>query len=169
MAERKALEPKITVNISDNQEQVVKVGPLSWGGVKDLLDAVAKADLPMPNLAGLDLLGDNMQVIYQWVIKHPPIVAALVRGATGLQDEHIDQLSAGQFVRVTRAAWNALSEDGFVEELQGFFAELLPMTKGAISAIPNQQNPTSQNAEPASTADSASESKSESAPSPAGA
>lgn len=218
MAERKTLEPQITVTGKDSSgqpiEQIVKVGSLSWGAIKTLLDEIASVNLPLPNLAGgavsawisatqegyasidphepaevtaaklaianqqstlglyrvvADLLTENLQVLYQWLLKHPPIASALVRGATGLTEEQIDSLSAGQFLRVTRASWNALVEDGFMEELTGFFGDLIPATKPPESEGETQTaNPSSESSAPAATPGSASESKSASAPSPAG-
>lgn len=169
-------------------DKVVRVGPLNWAGVKTLADAFAKSDLPVPNLqaegirqraaalgasntsgtitpadvAGLayEIVASNLPTLYQWAVRHPPLVAALVRGASNLTGEEVEQLSAGQMLRVARAAWQALVADGFFRELAGFFGELLGLPPTGASPAPA--------AEQATAADSASESSSPSAPAPAG-
>ena len=185
--ERKALDPQIII-----KDKIVSVGPLDWKGVKDFLAAVSSANLPLPDLAtgsvhswiesakvdpslttiGLyqvivDLVSENMQVIYQWIINHPPIVSALVRGATGLEQEELDSLSAGTFVRVVRASWKALVDDGFFSEVGSFFVESLPLSLNQAGAMVSEQGQVSQTL-PASGESSAATSKSESASPPAG-
>ena len=169
-------------------DKVVRVGPLNWAGIKALADAFAKSDLPVPNLqaegirqrvaalggsgttgsitpadvAGLayEVVASNLPTFYQWAVRHPPLVAALVRGASNLTGEEVEQLSAGQTLRVARAAWQSLVSDGFFRELAGFFGELLGLPPTGTSAAPA--------AEQATAADSVSESSSPSAPPPAG-
>lgn len=168
-------------------DKVVRVGPLNWTGVKALADAFAKSDLPVPNLqaegirqraaalgasnasgtvttsdvAGLayEVVASNLPTFYQWAVRHPPLVAALVRGASNLTGEEVEQLGAGQMMRVARAAWQALVDDGFFRELAGFFGELLSLPPTGASPTPAEQ---------AIAADSASELSSPSALSPAG-
>lgn len=170
MAERVVIEPHIAVKDGE-KDQLVAVGPLDWAGVKKLVEAFGKADLPLPNLdasAVADIatfIGMNLPVLAEWVFKHPPIVSALVVGATGLTDAQIDTLSAGKLMKVARASWKALVDDGFFEEVGGFFGDLLPL--GQVSAEQGQPESESQSP-PASGETSPAESKSESEPSPAG-
>lgn len=190
-----AVEPQITIG-----DKIVKVGPLDWAGLKQLVDAFGKADLPLPNLAVLsvrgwldsmhreldeagddplklarasqrsnlhiyellvDFVGENLPALWQWLLKHPPLVAALVAGASNVTHEEMDQLTAGQFLRVARASWQALVADGFFTEAVGFFGGLLGL--GASGPAPGEKSAA------ASTLESASESTSASAPSPVGA
>ena len=194
--EKIAIEPQLTIG-----DKIVKVGPLDWAGLKQLVDAFGKADLPLPNLAGLsvrgwldamhreldeagddlaklaranqrsnlhiyellvDFVGENLPALWQWLLKHPPLVAALVAGASNVTHEEMDRLSAGQFLRVARASWQALAADGFFTEAVGFFGGLLGLG-GSPAATPDERSAA------ASTAASASELTSASAPSPAGA
>ena len=194
--EKTALEPQITIG-----DKIVKVGPLDWAGLKQLVDAFGKADLPLPNLAGLsvrgwidamhreldeagddlaklarasqrsnlhiyellvDFVGENLPALWQWVLKHPPLVAALVAGASNVTHEEMDQLTAGEFLRVARAAWQALAADGFFTEAVGFFGGLLGLG-GSAAEKPDEKSAA------VSTAASASESTSASAPSLVGA
>lgn len=182
---RTELHPQIIVG-----DKLVLVGPLDWGGFRAVIDEFARADLPLPSLetSGLrlklaklvegpgmpgalsltgvvelvfELVAGNLPVLYQWALKHPPLLAAFVRGASNLNDDEVRQLSAGQVLRVARAAWQALVADGFFAEAAGFFGELVGL------------RPTSQPAEPPrspapSAADFASASKSISPPSPIG-
>lgn len=193
--EKTAVEPQITIG-----DKIVKVGPLDWAGLKQLVDAFGKADLPLPNLAGLsvrgwldsmhreldeagddpfklarasqrsnlhiyellvDFVGENLPAIWQWLLKHPPLVAALVAGASNVTHEEMDQLTAGQFLRVARASWQALVADGFFTEAVGFFGGLLGLGGSGLAS--------GDKSVAASTAASASESTSASAPSPVGA
>lgn len=190
-----AVEPQITIG-----DKIVKVGPLDWAGLKQLVDTFGKADLPLPNLAGLsvrgwldsmhreldeagndlaklaranqrsnlhiyellvDFVGENLPALWQWLLKHPPLVAALVAGASNVTHEEMDQLTAGQCLRVARASWQALVADGFFAEAVGFFGGLL-----GLGASVQASGDTSV---AASTAASASESTSASAPLPVGA
>jgi hypothetical protein len=191
-----AVEPQITIG-----DKIVKVGPLDWAGLKQLVEAFGKADLPLPNLAGLsvrgwldsmhreldeagddplklarasqrsnlhiyellvDFVGENLPALWQWLLKHPPLVAALVAGASNVTHEEMDRLTAGELLRVARASWQALAADGFFTEAVGFFGGLLGL--GASGQLaPGEPSAA------ASTAASASESTSASAPSPVGA
>lgn len=110
----------------------------------------------------VDFVGENLPAIWQWLLKHPPIVAALVAGSSNVAPDEIEQLSAGQFLRVARASWQALVADGFFTEAVGFFGGLLGLGTNAAPA------PEANHAA-ASTAASASGSTSASAPSPVGA
>jgi hypothetical protein len=193
--EKSAVEPQITIG-----DKIVKVGPLDWAGLKQLVDTFGKADLPLPNLAGLsvrgwldsmhreldeagddlaklaranqrsnlhiyellvDFVGENLPALWQWLLKHPPLVAALVAGASNVTHDEMDQLTAGQLLRVARASWQALVADGFFTEAVGFFGGLLGL--GASGQAPGEKSAA------VSTAASASESTSASAPSPVGA
>lgn len=180
------LQPQIVVG-----DKVVQIGPLDWGGLRAVVDEFARADLPLPSLetsglrqkvgkladgssppGGLPLavvaelafefVAGNLPVLYQWALKHPPLLTALVRGASNLNDDEVRQLSAGQMLRVARAAWRALVADGFFAEAAGFFGELVGLRLTGQPAV-RLDSP----APPA--ADSASESRSISPPSPAGA
>lgn len=201
--DKKPLDPSVYVKNAQGEEIRVGVGPLSWLGVKELLDTISAVDLPLPSLAtnsvsawlkgqqgdlasletttdpnemgkllaiaaqrqnlGLyqalvDLLSENFGVLYQWLLKHPPIVESLVRGATGLSREQLESLSAGEFMRVARASLAALMDSGITEEISGFFGELLRRTLGGGAQAESQPNPSS--GEAPSSAESASESKS---------
>jgi hypothetical protein len=194
--EKVTVQPQITLG-----DKVVKVGPLDWAGLKQLVDAFSQADLPLPNLAGLsihgwlesmqqeldqagndlariaranqrsnlklyellvDFVSENLPALWQWALKHPPIVAALVAGSSNVTPEEMEQLSAGQFLRVARAGWQALVDDGFFTEAVGFFGGLLGLGTNAVPAA-------SPSSAAANAGASASESTSASAPSPAGA
>lgn len=180
------LHPQIIVG-----DKVVQIGPLDWGGFRAVVDEFARADLPLPSLeaAGLqqklasiadatvaagglslraavelafEFVAGNLPVLYQWALKHPPLLAALVRGASNLNDDEVRQLTAGQMLRVARAAWRALVADGFFAEAAGFFGELV-----GLRLTPQVTSPPSIAPPPA--AEFASESRSISPPSPAGA
>jgi hypothetical protein len=179
---REDVKPLIRVN-----DKVAQVGPLDWSGFKALVEAFAKADLPLPSLgdalkhkltdvqaaaratgtlsladlAGLvyEFVSGNLPTLYQWLLKHPPLVTALVRGASNLTDDEIASLSPGQVLRVARASYAALVSDGVFTEAAGFFGELIglrPPDAAASSAV-------------AAAADLASESRSASPPSAVGA
>lgn len=180
------LHPQIVVG-----DKVVQIGPLDWGGFRALVDELARADLPLPSLAmsglreklakaidasgassglspaalielAFEVVAGNLPVLYQWALKHPPLLTALVRGASNLNDDEVRQLSAGQVLRVARAAWRALVADGFFAEAADFFGELV-----GLRLTPQMTGPPS--VPPLSAADSANESRSISPPSPAGA
>ncbi|HEX5442271.1 MAG TPA: hypothetical protein VFW87_00520 [Pirellulales bacterium] len=182
---RTELHPQIVVG-----DKLVQVGPLDWGGFRTLVDELARADLPLPSLeatslrqklaqlaggagpaGGIPLSGvvelavefvaGNLPVLYQWALKHPPLLTALVRGSSNLNDDEVRQLSAGQALRVARAAWQALLADGFFAEAAGFFGELVGLR--AMSQPADQASSL-----PPPAVDSASESRSISQPSPAG-
>lgn len=182
---RTQLHPQILVG-----DKAVQVGPLDWAGFRAVVDEFARADLPLPsiNAAGLqerlanragasgaagglslaavldlafEFVAGNLPVLYQWVLKHPPLLTALVRGASNLNDDEVRQLSAGQMLRVARAAWQALVADGFFAEAAGFFGELV-----GLRLTPQMAGPPS--VPPLPAADSASESRSTSPPSPVG-
>ena len=189
--EKVAVQPQITLG-----DKVVKVGPLDWAGLKQLVDAFSQADLPLPNLAGLsihgwlqtmqqeldqagndlariaranqrsnlklyellvDFVSENLPALWQWALKHPPIVAALVAGSSNVTPDEMEQLSAGQFLRVARAGWQALVDDGFFTEAVGFFGGLLGL---GTNAVP----PASPSSAAVNAGASASESTSASAP-----
>jgi hypothetical protein len=199
--EKVAVQPQITLG-----DKVVKVGPLDWAGLKNLVDAFSKADLPLPNLAGLSIhgwldsmqaeldeageelakiaqanqrgnlklyeiilefLSDNLPIVWEWLLKHPPLLTALVSGSSNVSPDELEQLSAGQLLRVARAAWQALVDDGFFTEAAGFFGDLLGLGTNVANQPPQSQPP--QNRAAAATAASTSESTSVSAPLPAGA
>ena len=175
-----------TIRVAD---KIVQVGPLEWSGFKALVEAFAKADLPLPSLsdalrqklsdvqaaaratgtlslvdlAGLvyEFVAGNLPTLYQWLLKHPPLVTALVRGASNLTDDEIASLSPGQVLRVARASYAALVSDGVFTEAAGFFGELVGLRPpdGDASAMSS--------AAPAAT-DFANASRSASPPSPAG-
>ncbi|HVA50229.1 MAG TPA: hypothetical protein VNH11_27995 [Pirellulales bacterium] len=182
---RTDVQPPIRVG-----DKIIQVGPLDWSGFKALVEAFAKADLLLPSLndglrtklaevqtaaratgtlslvdlAGLvyEFVAGNLPTLYQWLLKHPPLVTALVRGASNLTDDEIASLSPGEVLRVARAAYSALVADGVFAEAAGFFGELVgmrppgPAASGASSALLD-------------VADYASESKSASPPPPVGA
>ena len=182
--QRQDVTPPIRVN-----DKIVQVGPLDWSGFKALVEAFAKADLPLPtlgdslrqkladvqasarasgtlalvDLAGLvyEFVASNLPTLYQWLLKHPPLVTALVRGASNLTDDEIASLSAGEVLRIARVAYATLMADGVFSEAAGFFGDALglrpaaPAESDSSAVIPVE--------------DSASESKSRSPPQPAGA
>jgi hypothetical protein len=171
-------------------DKIVQVGPLDWAGFKLLVDAFAQANLPLPTLndvalrqklaevqAGArapgslslaDLVGlayefvaGNLPTLFQWILKHPPLVTALVRGASNLTEDEIAALSAGEVLRVARAAYAALVRDGVFAEAAGFFGELVGLRPPTTTA-------SDQAFTPPLAADSASVLKSASPPQPAG-
>lgn len=146
---RKSLEPQLLV-----KDKVVQVGSLSWADFRKLVDAFSSANLPLPTLDGeglrqkidalqataaidgsvvaTDLIGlvvefvsSNLPTIVAWIAQHPPLVETLVLGATNLTAEETAALSAGQMLRVARAAFRCLVDDGVFAEAAGFFGELL--------------------------------------------
>jgi hypothetical protein len=186
MPNREDMKPQIRVG-----DKIVQVGSLDWSGFKTLVEAFAKADLPLPSLAdeGLrqkfasvqasakslgtlslaDLAGlvyefiaGNLPTLFQWIVRHPPLVAALVRGASNLTEEEIASLSAGEVLRIARAAYGALVSDGVFTEAAGFFGELLGMRSLAPAA-------SSESSVAPAAADFVSESKLPSPPQPVGA
>lgn len=175
-SEKKAVEPQVTVSDQGGKETVVKVGPLSWSALKEVVRELEKAELPLPMFevgpSGILDIGaiitSNLPVLSQWVFKHPPIAAAFVIGATGLTEEELDQLSSGEFVRVARAAWKAVLDDGLFTELSGFFAESLPLSQPAAQGAEENQ-PSESPSQPTNGQPSADASKPESAAQPAGA
>lgn len=179
------LHPQIVVG-----DKLVRVGPLDWAGFRAVVDEFARADLPLPSLeinslqqklaklangsggsSGLSLaavaeltfefVAGNLPVLYQWALKHPPLLTAFVRGASNVDDDEARQLTAGQMLRVARAAWQALVADGFFAEAAGFFGELV----GLRPTRPPRDEPASP---PPPAEDCVSESKSTSPPSPVG-
>jgi hypothetical protein len=74
------------------------------------------------------LLADNVDTLSRWILGHPPIVAALVVGSSNLSPDEVERLSAGELVRVARAAWSALAADGFFVEAAGFFGDLVGLS-----------------------------------------
>ncbi|MGH7139524.1 MAG: hypothetical protein ACREHD_27575 [Pirellulales bacterium] len=186
MSNREDFNPPIRVN-----DKVVQVGALDWSGFKALVDAFAQADLPLPSLndsalrqkladvqaaakasgtlslvdlAGVlyEFVAGNLPTLYQWMLRHPPLLTALVRGASNLTEDEIASLSAGEVLRVSRAAYAALVGDGVLAEAAGFFGELVGLRPPATVA-------SAANSAPPIAAESASESKSASPPQPAGA
>lgn len=169
-------------------DKIVQVGPLDWSGFKALVEAFAKADLPLPSLddslrqklaevqasarasgtlslvdlAGLvyEFVAGNLPTLYQWLLSHPPLLTALVRGASNLSDDEIASLSTGEVLRVARAAYAALVADGVFAEAAGFFGEMIGLRPVASAES------TSSAATDAE--DSASESRLPSAPQPVG-
>jgi hypothetical protein len=83
------------------------------------------------------LLAENLDTLAAWLLAHPPIVSALVQGASNFSADEVDRLSAGELLRVARAAWAALTADGFFTEAAGFFGDLLGLhpTKGSAKSI----------------------------------
>ncbi|HEV3004317.1 MAG TPA: hypothetical protein VGX78_07635 [Pirellulales bacterium] len=71
------------------------------------------------------LLADNLDTLASWLLAHPPIVSALVQGSSNLSIDEVDRLTAGESLRVARAAWAALAADGFFTEAAGFFVDLV--------------------------------------------
>lgn len=179
------LHPQIIVG-----DKVVHVGPLDWAAFRAVVDEFARAGLPLPSLeitslqqklaqltngwggsSGLSLAAvaelafefvvGNLPVLYQWALKHPPLLTAFVRGSSNLNDDEVQQLTAGQMLRVARAAWQALAADGFFAEAARFFGELVGLRP--------TRRPGDQPASPPPPAeDCVSESKSTSPPSPVG-
>jgi hypothetical protein len=143
-------------------DKIVQVGPLDWSGFKALVEAFAKADLPLPSLNDalrqrladvqasarasgslslIDLVGlvyefvaGNLPTLFQWLLKHPPLVTALVRGASNLSDDEIASLTTGQVLRVARAAYAALVADGVFAEAASFFGEIVGIRPLATAA-----------------------------------
>jgi hypothetical protein len=176
MSNREDVNPPIRVN-----DKIVQVGALDWSGFKGLVDAFAQADLPLPSLndsalrqklaevqAGAkasgtlslvdlasmayEFIAGNLPILYQWILKHPPLVTALVRGASNLTEDEVASLSAGEALRVARAAYAALVGDGVFAEAAGFFGELVGLRPAAAAA-------SAASFAPPTAADSASESK----------
>lgn len=170
-------------------DKIVQVGPLDWSAFKALVDAFAQADLPLPalkdgalrqklaeiqagakasgvlslvDLAGLayEFVAGNLPVLFQWMLKHPPLVTALVRGASNLTEEEVAGLSAGEVLRVARAAYAALVRDGVFAEAAGFFGELAGLRPPAAAS--------GESSAPATAAVSAGVLKSPSPPQPVG-
>lgn len=169
-------------------DKIVQVGPLDWSAFKALVDAFAQANLPLPSLndgalrrkltelqadakssrslslvdlAGMlyEFVAGNVSCLFQWILKHPPLVTALVRGASNLTEEEIASLSPGEVFRVARAAYAALVRDGVFAEAAGFFGELVGLRPPAASGEVFR---------PATAADSVSALKSPSPASPVG-
>jgi hypothetical protein len=177
---------KPTIRVGD---KIVQVGPLDWSGFKGLVEAFAKADLPLPSLndplrqkladvqagaratgalslvdlAGLvyEFVAGNLPTLYQWLLKHPPLVTALLRGASNLTDDEIASLSTGEVLRIARAAYAALVSDCVFTEAAGFFGELIGLRPVAPAV--------SETSAAVVVAGSASESRSASPPQPVGA
>lgn len=185
MLNREDIQPPLRVG-----DKIVQVGALDWSGFKALVEAFAKADLPLPSLADgalrqklaevqaaarangtlslVDLAGlayefvaGNLPTLYQWMLRHPPLLTALVRGASNLTEEEIASLSAAEVLRVARAAYAALVADGVFTEAACFFGEVVGMRPFLAAA-------SATSSAPAASADYVSESKSPSPPQPAG-
>lgn len=92
------------------------------------------------------LASENLPILTAWITGHPPIITALVEQATNLSPEEIDKLSAGQLMRVARAAWDELVADGFFSGAAGFFAGLvgLKVNQAPDTSKKNQADPASQ-------------------------
>lgn len=85
-----------------------------------------------------ELLSANLDVLREWIIGHPPIVTALVAAASNLAPAEIDALTAGELLRVARAAWTELVNDGFFTEAAGFFGGLLGLGAQQTQTDPSQ-------------------------------
>lgn len=160
MPDRKNLVPALQV-----KDKIVQVGALDWGSFRSLVDVFAKADLPLPTLDtdGLrtklaavqatasvegavniaDLVGlviefvsSNLPTITVWIAKHPPLVEALVTGASNLTAEELGSLTPGQMLRVARAAFRELVDDGVFAEAGAFFGELLGLKPAKAKSEP---------------------------------
>ena len=154
--QRKSLEPQLLV-----KDKVVQVGSLSWADFKKLVDAFSSANLPLPTLDGaalrnqvaalqatalvdgsitvsdviglaVEFVSSNLPTITAWVAKHPLLIDSLIAGSTNLTPEEAAMLTAGEVLRVARAALRALIDDGVFTEAAGFFGELVGLrpTKG---------------------------------------
>jgi hypothetical protein len=153
---RKSLEPQLLV-----KDKVVQVGSLSWADFKNLVDAFSSANLPLPTLDSEALRGQfaalqatalvdgsvtvsdivgllvefvstNLPTITTWVARHPLLIDSLIAGSTNLTPEEAATLTAGEVLRLARAAFRALIDDGVFAEAAGFFGELVglkPATK----------------------------------------
>ena len=71
------------------------------------------------------LLSENLDTLKSWLLAHAPIVSVLAQESSNLSAEEVDRLSAGQLLRVARAAWAELKADGFFAETAGFFGDLV--------------------------------------------
>ena len=157
MTIREDVKPPIRVN-----DKIVQVGPLDWSGFKALVEAFSRADLPLPSLSDslrqrladlqaaarasgtlslvdlasllYEFVAGNLPTLYQWLLKHPPLMTALVRGASNLSDEEIAGLSTGKVLRVARAAYAALVADGVFKEAAGFFGDAVSLRPAAPTA-----------------------------------
>ena len=146
---RKNLEPQLLV-----KDKVVQVGSLSWADFKKLVDAFSSANLPLPTLDGdalrgqlaalqatalvdgsvavsdvvglvVEFVSTNLPTITTWVARHPLLIDSLIAGSTNLTPEEAATLTAGEVLRVARAAFRALIDDGVFAEAAGFFGELV--------------------------------------------
>ena len=165
MPARKNMEPTLQVG-----DKLVQIGPLDWAAFKQLVDAFTKADLPLPkldsealrekvsavqaaatiegsiNLADIvglvvEFVSTNLPTIAAWVAKHPPLIDALLAGATNLTPEDAAALSAGQILRVARAAFQELVDDGVFAEAAGFFGALLGLRPASPASNAPQIEP----------------------------
>jgi hypothetical protein len=167
------------VKFGASRDKLAQVGSLQWAGVKSILAAFEKADLPIPTIAAdgakgfveksqkefqaalaeldaaenelqslaaqaklgalnksatagifgivAEIASANLPVLWQWVLKHPPILDAIITATSNLTKEDAESLSAADFMRVARTAWDRILTDGFFAEVGGFFVGLLGM------------------------------------------
>lgn len=177
MPTRHNIEPALQVG-----DKIVQIGPLDWSAFRHVVEVFAKADLPLPKLdsdalkqklgnmqasASLDgsinvadviglvieFVSENLPTIAAWFAKHPPLLEALVTGATNLTPEETAALTTGQVLRVARAAFRELVNDGVFAEAAGFFGELLGLRPATLPVVvtpnPAPAGPTELNMPPA--------------------
>lgn len=96
------------------------------------------------------LAAENLPTLTAWITGHPRIVEALVREASNLTPDQVDQLSAGQLFRVASEAFAAAKADGFFSDAAGFFAGLVGLSKSqAPDTSATDKSPASQSSGPA--------------------
>jgi hypothetical protein len=134
-ANKKPIDPQITVG-----DTIVKVGALSWGGIKSIRDRIKQSQLELPRLEfaggpknlGLLTLNDfadffqrNVSVFAGWLATSPELIDVLIVDGSNISDESVNQLSAAEAFAVAKAVVDASLRDGLYESSALFFAGLL--------------------------------------------
>lgn len=147
--EKFAIEPQITAG-----DTIVKVGPLSWGGVKAIRDRVKSSGLELPkiefgqgekniSLLTLDDFADfaqrNLAVLAKWLASSPELIDVLVLDGSNVPETAINDLSAAEAFAVAKAVVDASVAAGLYGNATLFFAGLLgPLF--AAQPVEDQQN-----------------------------
>lgn len=140
--EKFALDPQVLAG-----DTVVKVGPLSWGGVKAIRDRIKTSNLELPriefgsgdkslSLLTLDDFADfaqrNLAVLARWLASSPELIDVLIVDGTNVAADATNALSASEAMTVAKAVVDASVADGLYGNAALFFAGLL----GPLFAAP---------------------------------
>lgn len=149
--EKFALDPQVLAG-----DTIVKVGPLSWGGIKSIRDRIKASSLELPriefgsgekNLALLtlndfaDFAQRNLAVLARWLASSPELIDVLISDGSNVAADAVNSLSASEAMTVAKAVVDASVADGLYGNATLFFAGLLGPLFAAQPAIGDDQAP----------------------------